>query len=597
VDDDTHTKDDVGSVDDEPASSACTRAGDGAAARSDPSKRSVSRIATHEEMKAINGTAERTLKATARIGKSRRRILPPCARAGGVSDEDSFCDHGSGYASFSYFRRRETTDLRRPDVIHSQPPKKKRNLEPLANGRHESSAARLRRAKNHFCFRRDHFLRNQRLLPPLEEPICLLTCERTLLLTLLTMILSTSSVAKFVGRTLYSTTINYGAPLFRTVVGWAWSNLSVPAMCCCAVAALLTVMYLIFLGKWYAKVGIFVGGVSYYLYLAWFVCDNLPIFHWHFLTMLCAWGFACHAIVEAATESVWDAAKLGARKVISSVLTLLRAAAGKIRRGPAARREVSSNMGATAPSSVSAPPVKAKKTKSKSKAKKVKATASVNATAPAPDVPAPVKDQQVVPAVPAKTFEAISARPTQALTASALAYVKARDAVISALGPVMEVVFTIVPIVDVLVEVLKLTAKAYNAVDSALDPVMEVVFTIVPIFDVLAEVLKLAAKVCQAVDSALDPVMEVVFTIVPIFDVLEVVAVAALKLAVVVAAALGKAAACVGKGAAWLIKIVFKAVVNAALKFLEKLFAPVLKVYAFLKFVFNTVRYILSLVR
>jgi hypothetical protein len=445
------------------------------------------------------------------------------------------------------------------------------------------------------CSQSDHFLRNQRLLPPLEGPICLLTCERTLLLTLLTMMLSTSSVVKFVGRTLYSTTINYGAPLLQTVVGWAWSNLSVPAMCCCAVAALLIVMYLVFLGKWYAKVGIFVGGVSYYVYLAWFVCENLPIFHWHFLTMLCAWGFACHAIVEAATESVWDAAKLGARKLISSVLTLLRAAAGKIRRWPAARREVSSNKGATAPTSVSAPPVKAKKTKSKSKAKKGKATASVKAAPPA--VPAPAKDQQDIPAVPAKTFEAISARLMKALAASALAFAKARDAVVSVLGPVMEVVFTIVPIVDVLVEVLKLTAKAYNAVDSALDPVMEVVFTIVPIFDVLAEVLKLAAKACKAVDSAIDPVMEVVCTIVPIFDVLEVVAVAAYKLAVVVAAALRKAAACVGTAAAWVFKNVFKAVGKAAVKFLEKLFAPVLKVYAFLKFVFNTVRYILSLVR
>ena len=206
---------------------------------------------------------------------------------------------------------------------------------------------------------------------------------------------STLSVVKFVGRTLFSTTINYVNPAMKMLIGMAWSNLSAPAMCCCAVVALLIVMYLISLGKRAAKIVLFAVGVLYYLYQAWFVREYLPVVHWYFLIALCAWGFACGPLVEAATGSVWNAAMFVTRKVTSFVLTLLSSVPGIIRRGLAARREGSLNNGATAPS-VSAPPVEAKKykPKTKAKAKKTKAKANVSVTSQA--VPEPAKDQEVI---------------------------------------------------------------------------------------------------------------------------------------------------------------------------------------------------------
>ena len=153
---------------------------------------------------------------------------------------------------------------------------------------------------------------------------------------------------------------------------------------------------------------------------------------------------------------------------------------------------------------------------------------------------------------------------------------------------------------------LQLTAKAYGAIISALDPVMEVVFTIVPVFHALCATLELAAvalaKASDAfesvLESVLDPVMEVVFTVVPIFDVLEMAVVVASKLAVVLGAALCKVATLVGKAAAFVFEVVRKAAVAAAVATLKKIFGPVMWVYPILKFVFYTApRYILSLVR
>jgi hypothetical protein len=251
--------------------------------------------------------------------------------------------------------------------------------------------------------------------------------------------------------------------------------------------------------------------------------------------------------------------------VKSFVLTLLSAAAGAIRRGAAARCEVSSNE-ATAPSApikakgvkVPAPvPVKAKKVKTKAKRAKVPA------------------------AVPAKTAEqddsAVPTVPMKALKRCALALSK----VCGAFGSVMEIVFTIVPIVDVLVMAAVALAKASDAFEfvlkSVVDPVMEVVFTIVPVFDVLAEVLKLSFSVLSKVCNACDSAMEVVFTIVPIFDVLFAAIQIAFKLAVLLVVALCKA-----------VKAGLHAMAAAAVAFLKELFAPVLKAFAVLKFVFYT---------
>jgi hypothetical protein len=251
--------------------------------------------------------------------------------------------------------------------------------------------------------------------------------------------------------------------------------------------------------------------------------------------------------------------------------------AGKIRRrgeeAAAAPHEVSSTDSVATMPSASAPVVvdEKKVTVKKFKAKKVKAkkVAAKKTNAVKVNANSTAEAEPVLHAIEAvagkKTYWEIAAasmlNPIKALKVCALALSKAIDDFYAAMDPVMEVVFTVVPIFDVLAMALKLTSKAYEAVDSAL--------------------------------KALDPVMEVVFTVVPIFDVLEMSIVAASKLAVILAATICKAAKFVGKVAAFVFKVVGKVGVAVVMYFL----APFLPVFADVKFFVYTVpRYIVSLV-
>jgi phage-related protein len=127
------------------------------------------------------------------------------------------------------------------------------------------------------------------------------------------------------------------------------------------------------------------------------------------------------------------------------------------------------------------------------------------------------------------------------------------------------------------VALAKVSDAFETVLKSVVDPVMEVVCTIVPVFDVLGEVLKLSFSVLSKVYDAFNSVMDVVFTIVPIFDVLFAAIHVAYKLAVLLVAELCKA-----------VKYLLNAIVEAVMSFLKKLFAPVLKAFAVIKFVFYT---------
>lgn len=137
------------------------------------------------------------------------------------------------------------------------------------------------------------------------------------------------SVVQYAGQTLWSATLEPVNPTeMLTDAFWSffWS-LSAPTLCCLAVVALLIVAWLVSLGKRLVKWSFFVGGVACYVYGALFL-GCLPSLPWYCVALAAyAWHRACDAAVSAATGSVWNAVFRVSHKAKSFVLTFLLAVA------------------------------------------------------------------------------------------------------------------------------------------------------------------------------------------------------------------------------------------------------------------------------